>query len=612
MIVLEERNQELLQKFKKKHEEFQKYSNLVNHVNIVKSYLENLDWKVKENSNMSFSLQGLNNYITSKVTTDFWLSTIYSAKIADAHKEGDMHIHDLSMLSPYCVGWDLMDLLLKGFGGVSNKIQSLPPKHFKSALGQIVNFFYTLQGESAGAQAFSNLDTLLAPFIRFDNLSYDEVKQALQEFIFNLNIPTRTGFQTPFTNLTFDLKCSPIFKQLFVIIGGKPVDFKYGEFQKEMDLLNKAFADVMIEGDASGRVFSFPIPTYNITKDFDWDNENYEKIWIMTAKYGVPYFANYINSDMKPEDAMSMCCRLRLDKRQLNKRGGGLFGSNPLTGSLGVVTINLPRISFISKSMSDFKENLLSILELAKDSLELKRVIIEQFTELGLYPYSKFYLSSIKKNHGEYWANHFSTIGIVGMNEALINLVGKDITSSAGSNAAKEILDFMREKILEYQKKTGNNYNLEATPAEGTSYRLANLDNKKFSLSNSYYTNSSQLPVGFTDDLFHALDLQDEIQCKYTGGTVFHAFIGEELPDSKSVKQLVKKIASNYSLPYFTLTPTFSICLQHNYISGKHEICPTCGKKCEVYSRIVGYLRPVDQWNKGKQKEFFDRKEFLV
>ncbi len=558
-------------------------------LNIIDRYLDRSDWKVNENSNMSFSLQGLNNHISSEITSQYWLQEVYPREIRELHISGDIHIHDLNALSVYCCGWDLHDLLLTGFGGVSTKVESKPPKHFRTALGQIVNFFYTLQGEAAGAQAFANFDTYLAPFVYYDQLSYDEVKQAMQEFIYNMNVPTRVGFQTPFTNITMDLVPSPSIAQQPAIIGGKAMDKTFGEFQKEMDMINKAFAEVMLEGDAKGRVFSFPIPTYNITKDFDWDNPLYDPIWEMTAKYGIPYFSNFINSDMDPDDARSMCCRLRLDNRELRKRGGGLFGANPMTGSIGVVTINLPRIGYLSSTKKEFFSNLERLMEAAKNSLEIKRKVLERFTEDGLYPYSKFYLRDVKKRFNRYWQNHFSTIGINGMNEALLNFMGKDIGSDEGLTFALEVLDFMRDKMIEFQEETDNLYNLEATPAEGTSYRFARLDKEKFNdiiVANEervryegahpYYTNSTHLPVGYTDDIFTALELQDELQSKYTGGTVLHGFIGEKMPSKESTKLLVKRIAENFKLPYFTITPTFSICPVHGYLAGEHEYCPKC------------------------------------
>jgi len=591
-------------------------------IDLVDKYIEKKDWQVNENSNMTFSLQGLNNYISSEISKVYWLNKIYPQEIREAYLNGDFHIHDLGLLSVYCVGWDLFDLLTEGFRGVSGKIESKPAKHFQSILGQVVNFFYTLQGESAGAQAFSNFDTLLAPFIRYDGLSYNDVKQALQGFIFNMNVPTRVGFQTPFTNITLDLTVPGYYANQGVIIGGKMQNETYGDFQEEMDIFNRAFFEIMKEGDARGRVFTFPIPTYNITKSFDWDDKNIEGLWEITAKYGIPYFSNFINSDMDPEDARSMCCRLRIDNRVLEKRGGGLFGSNPLTGSIGVVTINMPRIGYLSKNEDEFMERLEKLMIKAKESLEIKRKILERFTEGGLYPYTKFYLRDVKERFGEYWKNHFSTIGLIGMNEACLNLFGENIGSEMGIKFVLKVLDFMRDKLLEFQEETGNNYNLEATPAEGTSYRLAMADKQKYpniicanekdykNGAEPFYTNSTQLPVNFTNDVFEALDLQDEIQTKYTGGTVLHIFAGERIENPNAIKVLVRKICEKYHLPYFTFTPTFSICPTHGYLTGEHEKCPKCGAICEVYSRAVGYLRPVSQWNKGKQEEFKMRKTF--
>jgi len=593
-------------------------------IDLVDNYLQRLDWQVNENSNMAFSLQGLNNYISSEISKIYWLNKIYPPEIRQAHLNGDVHIHDLNILSVYCVGWDLYDLLMEGFKGAPGKVESRPARHFRSALGQVVNFFYTLQGEAAGAQAFSNFDTLLAPFIRYDGLSYKEVKQALQEFIFNVNVPTRVGFQTPFTNITLDLTVPSTFAEQPVVIGGKPQKETYNEFQKEMDLFNRAFMEVMLEGDAKGRVFTFPIPTYNITKDFNWENPNLESLWQVTAKYGVPYFSNFINSDMKPEDARSMCCRLRLDNRELQKRGGGLFGANPLTGSIGVVTINMPRLGYLAKDRDEFMTMLERLMVLAKESLEIKRKILEKFTEGNLYPYIKFYLRGVKERFNAHWKNHFSTIGLVGMNEACLNLLGENIASPKGCEFTLKVLDFMRDELLKFQNDTGNNYNLEATPAEGTSYRLAKIDEGKYPEiicanedackrgAEPFYTNSTQLPVNFTDDIFEVLDLQDEIQTKYTGGTVVHLFIGEKIENPETVKNLIRRICENYHLPYFTITPTFSICPGHGYIAGEYEKCPSCGAETEIYSRIVGYLRPVKQWNKGKKEEFKMRKEFKV
>lgn len=592
------------------------------HVDLIDKYLENLDWKVNENSNMGYSLQGLNNYVSAEITKTYWLDKIYTSKIGQAHKEGDLHIHDLNLLSVYCVGWDLTDLLQEGFTGVAGKVASKPAKHFRSALGQVVNFFYTLQGEAAGAQAFSDFDTLLAPFIRADKLSYEEVKQAIQEFVFNVNVPTRVGFQTPFTNITLDLECPKHMADNPVIIGGEMQDTTYSEYQEEMNMLNKALLEVLSEGDANGRVFTFPIPTVNITKDFNWDNPVIESLWEASAKYGIPYFSNFINSDMDPEDARSMCCRLRIDNRQLEYRGGGLFGSNPMTGSVGVVTINLPRLALKSKNEKEFFKGLAELMDMAKDSLETKRKVLERLTDANLYPYTKFYLRNIKQRFNQYWKNHFSTIGLIGTNEAALNLLGVDIGTEKGKAFAEKTLDFMRDRLVEYQKETGNNYNLEATPAEGTTYRLAQLDKASFpdrahfangigaEVKCPFYTNSSHLPVNYTDDLFELMDLQDNLQTKYTGGTVIHFFLGERMDDPQTLKKLVKTICENYKLPYFTFSPSFSICKNHGYIVGEHPECPKCGEATEVYSRVVGFLRPVSQWNKGKQAEFEMREHY--
>ncbi len=593
-------------------------------VTLVDQYLDKIDWQVNENSNMSFSLQGLNNYISSEISKIYWLNKIYPAEVQQAHTDGDFHIHDLNILSVYCVGWDLYDLLTEGFKGVSGKIESKPAKHFRSALGQVVNFFYTLQGEAAGAQAFSNLDTLLAPFIRYDRLTYPEVKQAIQEFIFNINVPTRVGFQTPFTNITLDLNVPKTYANQPVIRGGQQQQEKYSDFQEEMNIFNKALLEVMLEGDAKGRVFTFPIPTYNITKGFDWDNPNLDLLWKITGKYGIPYFSNFVNSDMDPEDARSMCCRLRLDTKSLEKRGGGLFGAHPLTGSIGVVTINLARLGYQAKNETDFFTRLDNLMELGRDSLEIKRKVLERFTAKGLYPYTKYYLRNMKEKHDEYWKNHFSTIGLVGMNEAALNLINKDIASEQGAAFSAKVMDYMRERLVAYQEKTGNNYNLEATPAEGTSYRLAKKDKEQFPniiVANEaeykdgaepFYTNSTQLPVNYTDDMFEVLDLQDDLQTKYTGGTVVHLFAGEHIADPETVKNLVRKITSTYHLPYFTFTPTFSVCPSHGYLVGEHTQCPTCKTECEIYSRVVGYLRPVGQWNNGKREEFKERRTLKI
>lgn len=592
-------------------------------LDLMEGYLNKMDWRVRENSNMGFSLQGLNNYIASDITSEYWLNRIYTPAIRDAHTNGDLHLHDLNLLSVYCVGWDLMDLLRQGFKGVAGNVESAPPRHFRSALGQLVNFFYTLQGEAAGAQAVSSFDTLLAPFIRYDNLSPEEVKQALQEFVFNINIPTRVGFQTPFTNITLDLNVPAIYRDTPVVIGGvDQQDATYGDFQKEMDILNNAFAEVMMEGDNKGRVFTFPIPTYNITRDFDWDNDRHEALWRMAGRYGIPYFSNFVNSDMSPDDARSMCCRLRLDNRELRKRGGGLFGANPLTGSIGVVTINLPRLGYRATDVADFLTKLDALMDVARDSLTIKRKELERFTDGGLYPYTTFYLRDIKARTGHYWTNHFSTVGIVGMHEACLNLLGTGIASEEGQAFALRVLQHMRARLERYQEETGAFFNLEATPAEGTSYRLARLDQKQcpgiLSASGKpdqvvpYYTNSTHLPVGYSSDIFEVLDLQDDLQGTYTGGTVLHGFLGEEVSDAATVRNLVRGITGHYKLPYFTLTPTFSICPEHGYLRGEQAHCPQCDKETEVYSRVVGYLRPVARWNDGKQEEYAHRKTYVV
>jgi anaerobic ribonucleoside-triphosphate reductase len=609
--------------YRKQHQDMRELAALLSSADLVDQYLEIEDWRVRENSNMSYSLQGLNNYLSSTVIAKYWITRIYPTNIADAHFSGDMHIHDLGVLGPYCVGWDISDLLLSGFGGVSGKIESKPAKHFRTALGQVVNFFYTLQGEAAGAQAFSSFDTYLAPFIRYDNLNQKEVEQCLQEFFFNMNVPTRVGFQTPFTNLTLDLTVPEFMKNEAVIFNGVTTGDTYGDMTREMEMFNSAFADVMSQGDSKGRVFTFPIPTYNVTRDFAWTSPVAEKLFELTAKYGVPYFSNFVNSDMKPEDVRSMCCRLRIDNRELRKRGGGFFGANPLTGSIGVVTLNMPRIGYLSKDEDEFFQRLESLMETAKASLEIKRKALEAFTENGLYPYSRRYLRNIKKGYDRYWKNHFSTIGIVGLNEAVTNLLGVNIASADGKDFAVKTLTFMRKKLLAFQEETGDIYNLEATPAEGTSYRLARIDKRKYkdiafanqrqvavNHAEPFYTNSSQLPVDYEGDLFEALEHQESLQTLYTGGTVFHIFLGEKLHSWESAAELIKKVSWSSHLPYFTLTPTFSICSTHGYVSGEHQQCPICGEKCEVYSRVVGYLRPVDQWNDGKQAEFAIRRTF--
>ncbi|MGE9295665.1 MAG: ribonucleoside triphosphate reductase, partial [Puniceicoccales bacterium] len=512
--------------------------------------------------------------------------------------------------------WDLYQLLREGFRGVPGKVESAPAKHLRSALGQVVNFFYTLQGEAAGAQAFSSFDTLLAPFIRYDGLGEDEVKQIIQEFVFNVNVPTRVGFQSPFTNITLDLTCPAHYRDQPVLCGGELMPEKYGDFQAEMDLFNRAFFAIMTDGDAGGRLFSFPIPTVNLTRDFDWENENLRGLWEMTGKFGIPYFSNFVNSDMSPDDARSMCCRLRIDNTQLERRGGGLFGAHPLTGSIGVVTLNLPRIGYQAKSKRGFFQLLKRRMDLARDSLEIKRKLLEQLTDAGLYPYTQHYLRDMRERFGVYWKNHFSTIGLVGMNEACLNLLGKSIATDEGKSFAADVLTFMRDRLVTYQLRTGNHYNLEASPAEGTSMRLALKDQEHCSgivCANPgevlqggapFYTNSTHLPVNYTDDPFEILDHQEETQCLYTGGTVIHLFLGERVNDPAAVREFVRTIATSYRLPYFSLTPTFSVCPSHGYIAGEHAACPHCGAQTEVYSRIVGYLRPVSQWNDGKQAEF--------
>lgn len=564
---------------------------------LIEDYVQLRDWRVNENSNMGYSLQGLNAHISSSVVSDYWLSKIYTTEIGEAHRSGAVHIHDLGSLSAYCVGWDLEQILFRGFGGVPGKVESAPAKHFRTALGQIVNFFYTLQGEAAGAQAFANFDSLLAPFIRNDELRYEDVKQSMQEFIFNLNVPTRVGFQTPFTNITMDLRCPSYLRDKGVIIGGEIQETTYGEYQNEMDMINRAFAEVMIDGDAKHRPFTFPIPTYNITKDFNWDNPNLAPVWELTARYGTPYFSNFVNSEMSEEDARSMCCRLRLDNRevrnQLNKmsagsdvtesqgRRGGLFAANPMTGSIGVVTLNLPRLAYMASNETEFFELVRQEMELAKTSLEMKRKIIEDLTDRGLYPYTRIYLEDIKKRSGQYWTNHFSTIALIGMNEAVMNLVKKPYHSNEGRAFGLKVLDKMLEILETFKEETGHLYNLEASPAEGASYRLAKADKAKFpeiitagTSETPYYTNSVHLPVNATEDLFELLDHQDPLQSRFTGGTVIHIFLGEKSPDPKAVKQLVKVVAQKYRLPYYSITPTFSICPVHGYLPGEQWHCP--------------------------------------
>ena len=590
---------------------------------LIKNYLDKNDWRIKENANVGYSLQGLGSYLVSNVTKDYWLNDVYSPPIKNAHEQGDLHIHDLGLLAAYCCGWDLKDLLIRGFRGGDYRVASKPPKHFRAAVNQLVNFFTTVQAESAGAQAVSSFDTYLAPLVRNDNLSYQEVKQSLQEFIFSLNMPSRAGFQTPFINVTMDLICPKMIAEEPIIIAGEPQEgTRYGDYQKEIDMINTAFCEVMTEGDANGRVFTFPIPTYNVDKSFPWDSPVVNRIMTMTAKYGIPYFSNFINSDLSPEDARSMCCRLRLDNRELRKRGGGLFGANPLTGSIGVVTINLARLGYTSHTEEDLYKQLDQLMTLARESLMVKREFIEELTEQNLFPYSRYYLSDVYDRFGQSWANHFNTIGINGMNECIQNFSplnedgAEHMGTPAGQKFAVRIMEYMRDQMRKYQEETGQLFNLEATPAEGTGYRFALLDKKQFphiiqsGEDEPYYTNSTHLPVGYTSDLFEALDLQDEVQSLYTGGTVLHGFLGESMSDPAVVGKLIKSVFTKYKLPYFTITPTFSVCKNHGYLSGEHFECPTCGSVTEVWSRVVGFYRPIQQWNNGKQEEYKDRKEY--
>lgn len=585
---------------------------------MIEEYVSLDDWRVKENSNMGYSLQGLNNHIVESITQKYWLNKIYRKELRDAHLRGDLHIHDLGLLAPYCCGWDLEDFLLKGFKGAKGKIVSKPPRHFESALMQLANLLFTLQGEAAGAQAVSSIDTYLAPFIYYDGLEYKDVKKAIQRFIYNLNVPTRVGFQTPFTNITLDIAPHPLLKNQAAMIGGVLMDKTYGDFQKEMDLFNIAYCEVMMEGDGAGRAFSFPIPTVNITKDFPWDSDAANMIMEMTRKFGTPYFANFLNSDLSPEDIRSMCCRLRLDNRELRHRGGGLFGANPLTGSINVVTLNMARIGYQANDVAEFKKQVRKLMEYAKEICDNKRDMLEKYMETGLYPYSKFYLSGVKKATGGYFKNHFSTIGILGMNEACLNLLGVDLMNKEGNDFAVEIMDFMNRIIRLFQEETGNLWNLEASPAEGTTYRFARLDKKLYpniitaGKNEPYYTNSTQLPVGATDDIFEAIEMQEALQTAYTGGTVLHGFIGEQIDDKETCKTFIKKIMENTAIPYITITPTFSICDDHGYIAGEHFTCPTCGKESEVWTRVVGFHRPVQSWNKGKREEYEERKAFSV
>ena len=589
-------------------------------IEMFNDYLEDRDWRAKENANTQKSINGLNNYVREFFTKNYWLHEVYPEEVRKAHETGLAHIHDLGFLGPYCAGWDLRQLLTDGFGGVPGKCESHPAKHLRSFLGQIINSTFTTQGESAGAQAWSSFDTYCAPFIRYDKMTYSQVRQALQEFVFNINVPTRVGFQCPFSNLTFDLTVPGTLKDQPVIVGGEIKPDKYGDFQAEMDLFNRAFCDVMMEGDKKGRVFTFPIPTINIGNNFDWNSPSANAFMETAAKYGIPYFANYVNSDLSPEDAVSMCCRLRLDTTELRKRGGGLFGSNPLTGSIGVFTVNLPRIGYLANTKEEFKAKLYEVMHIGKTQLEIKRKIVEEQTEKGLYPYSKYYLRNVHKRTGEYWTNHFNTIGLVGMNEALQNFFGEqcDITSQSGRDFTVEIMEFMRDTLQEIQEETGHFYNLEATPAEGTSHRLARLDKQRYpeiitaGTDKPYYTNSTQMPVGATDDIFEVLENQDQLQSLYTGGTVLHLYLGQKIDDPEVCKNLIRKIFQQYQLPYLSITPTFSICDTHGYVAGEHFQCPQCKSDCEVWSRVTGYLRPVENFNVGKKAEYDDRKKYVL
>lgn len=585
-------------------------------------YMNQNDWRVKEHFNTGYSLQGLNNHVVEKATQTFWLHHVYSEGIRKGHESGEFHIHDLGLLSTYCCGWSLEELLLKGFGGVFGKVQAAPPKHFETALMQLSNFIFTLQGEAAGAQAVSNFDTLLAPFVRSDNLTYNQVKQSIQTFVFNLNVTTRGGFQTPFFNIAFDRQVPRTHQELPIIIGGiREYNHTYGMFQAEMDMINLAFCEVMMAGDALGRIFTFPIPTYNVTDEWQWDHPVTDKIMEMTGKYGIPYFSNFIHSVLDPEDVRGMSSRLRLNNKELLHRGGGLFGANPKTGSIGVVTINLARIGYTAQSMEMFFYQLEYAMILAKESLETKREVLEMNMHKGLYPYSKHYLKDAYETSGEYWTNHFSTIGPCGVNECILNFTkgSESIASSGGKAFAEEILEFMNELLLRFQQETGHLFNLEATPAEGAAYRFAKLDKQRYNdiitsgtEEAPYYTNSTQLPVGQTSDIFDALDHQDSLQCKYTGGTVFHAFMAERIESKQIVKQLIKTIAEQYKLPYFTITPTFSICPEHGYLNGEMPVCPYCGKKTEIWSRVLGYHQPVQNCTDEKLQEFKDRQPFAV
>ncbi len=589
-------------------------STILDYKGLVDGYLKVSDWRVKENSTVTYSVGGLILSNSGAITANYWLSEIYDEEIANAHRNADIHIHDLSMLTGYCAGWSLKQLILDGLGGVPGKITSAPAKHLATLCNQMVNFLGIMQNEWAGAQAFSSFDTYLAPFVKSDNLSYEEVKHCIESFIYGVNTPSRWGTQAPFSNITLDWTVPADLANQPCIVGGKPQDFTYGDCKKEMDMVNRAFIEVMIEGDANGRGFQYPIPTYSITKDFDWsETENNKLLFEMTSKYGTPYFSNYINSDMEPSDVRSMCCRLRLDLRELRKKSGGYFGSGESTGSIGVVTINLPRIAYLAKDEEDFFHRLDRMMDIAARSLKIKRTTVEKLLEEGLYPYTKRYLGG--------FGNHFSTIGIVGMNEAGLNAkwIGKDLTHRETQDFAVRVLNHMRERLSDYQEEYEDLYNLEATPAESTAYRLAKHDKKHYpdiitahEGATPYYTNSSHLPVGYTDDVFEALDIQDRLQTLYTSGTVFHTFLGEKLPDWKAAAALVRKIAENYELPYYTLSPTYSVCVDHGYLSGEQYTCPHCGKKTEVYSRITGYYRPIQNWNDGKAQEYKDRRNYLA
>ena len=590
-------------------------STILDYKELVNSYVKLEDWRVKENSTVTYSVGGLILSNSGAITANYWLSEIYDDEIANAHKNADIHIHDLSMLTGYCAGWSLKQLINEGLGGIRGKITSSPASHLSTLCNQMVNFLGIMQNEWAGAQAFSSFDTYLAPFVKIDDLSYKEVKQCIQSFIYGVNTPSRWGTQAPFTNITLDWTVPADLAELNAIVGGKELDFKYKDCEKEMAMVNKAFIEIMIEGDANGRGFQYPIPTYSITRDFDWsENENNKMLFEMTAKYGTPYFSNYINSDMEPSDVRSMCCRLRLDLRELRKKSGGFFGSGESTGSVGVVTVNLPKIAYLSDTKEEFYKRLDKIMDISARSLKVKRDIITKLLNEGLYPYTKRYLGT--------FSSHFSTIGLIGMNEACLNAkwIKKDLTHFESQDFAKDVLNHMRERLSDYQEMYGDLYNLEATPAESTSYRLAKHDKAQYpdivtaseSENIPYYTNSSHLPVSYTADIFTALDVQDELQTLYTSGTVFHAFLGEKLPDWKATAKLVRTIAENYKLPYYTISPTYSICKEHGYITGEHFKCPTCGQSAEVYSRITGYYRPVQNWNDGKLQEFTERKTYDI